>query len=100
MMWRGANIEVVDLGVDVSAERFVDAVRQHGASIVGVSALLTTTMAGMKDVVAAIRAADLGDVKVVLGGAPVTHEFAAKIGADGSATDAALAVDLVKRLAH
>ncbi len=76
MMWRGANIEVIDLGVDVPADRFVDAVRQHGASIVGVSALLTTTMVGMKEVVIAIRAAGLGDVKVVVGGAPVTPEFA------------------------
>ena len=98
MMWRGANIEVIDLGVDVSAERFVDAAREHGATIVGVSALLTTTMVGMKDVVAAIRAAGLGDVKVVVGGAPVTAEFAAQIGADGHAADAAAAVDLVKRL--
>jgi 5-methyltetrahydrofolate--homocysteine methyltransferase len=100
MMWRGANIEVIDLGVDVPAERFVEAVREHGASIVGVSALLTTTMIGMKDVVTAIRAADLGDVRVVVGGAPVTHEFAAAIGADGCATDAARAVELVRRPAH
>ena len=63
MMWRGANIEVIDLGVDVPAERFVDAVRQHGASVVGVSALLTTTMVGMKDVVTAVRAAGLENWK-------------------------------------
>jgi 5-methyltetrahydrofolate--homocysteine methyltransferase len=98
MMWRGANIEVIDLGTDVPAQRFVDAAREHGATIVGVSALLTTTMVGMKDVVTAIRASDLGDVKVVVGGAPVTAEFAAQIGADGHATDAATAVDLVKSL--
>jgi 5-methyltetrahydrofolate--homocysteine methyltransferase len=98
MMWRGANIEVIDLGTDVSAQRFVDAAREHGASIVGVSALLTTTMVGMKDVVTAIRESDLRDVIVVLGGAPVTAEFAAQIGADGHASDAAAAVDLVTRL--
>jgi len=100
MMWRGANIEVVDLGVDVPAERFVDAAREHGASIVGVSALLTTTMVGMRGVITAIRAADLGDVRVVVGGAPVTQEFAAQIGADGCATDAARAVDLVRGFVH
>jgi 5-methyltetrahydrofolate--homocysteine methyltransferase len=100
MMWRGANIEVFDLGVDVSAERFVEAAREHDASIIGVSALLTTTMSGMKDVVQAVRAAGLVDVKVFVGGAPVTPEFAAQIGADGHAPDAAAAVDLVNRLLH
>jgi 5-methyltetrahydrofolate--homocysteine methyltransferase len=97
MMWKGANIEVVDLGTNVSAETFVEAAREHGASIVGISALLTTTMVGMKDVVAAIRAADLGDVKVIVGGAPVTAEYAASIGADGYAPDAATAVEVAKR---
>jgi 5-methyltetrahydrofolate--homocysteine methyltransferase len=96
MMWRGANIEVVDLGTNVSAEQFVEAAREHGASIVGVSALLTTTMVGMKDVVAAVRAAGLGDVKVIVGGAPVTAEYAASIGADGYAPDAATAVQAAK----
>jgi 5-methyltetrahydrofolate--homocysteine methyltransferase len=83
MMWKGANIDVVDLGTNVSPEAFVAAAREHGASIVGVSALLTTTMVGMKDVVAAIRAAGLPDVRVIVGGAPVTAEYAASIGADG-----------------
>ncbi len=96
MMWRGANIEVIDLGTNVPAQRFVDAAREHGASIIGISALLTTTMVGMKDVVTAVRASDLRDVKIVLGGAPVTAEFAAQIGADGHATNAAAAVDLVE----
>lgn len=100
MMWRGANIEVIDLGVDVPPERFVEAAREHGATIVGISALLTTTMVGMREVVTAIRAANLGDVKIVVGGAPVTAEFAAQIGADGHASDAAAAVDLVKSLKH
>jgi 5-methyltetrahydrofolate--homocysteine methyltransferase len=97
MMWKGANIEVVDLGTNVSAETFVTAVREHEASIVGISALLTTTMVGMKDVVAAIRAANLGDVKVIVGGAPVTAEYAASIGADAYAPDAATAVEVAKR---
>ena len=100
MMWRGANVEVFDLGVDVPAERFVEASRAHDASIIGVSALLTTTMTGMRDVVQAVRAAGLVDVKVFVGGAPVTAEFAAQIGADGYAPDAAAAVDLISRLAH
>jgi len=96
MMWKGANIEVIDLGTNISAEQFVAAAREHGASIVGVSALLTTTMIGMKDVVAAVRAADLGNVKVIVGGAPVTAEYAASIGADGYAPDAATAVQAAK----
>lgn len=96
MMWKGANFAVVDIGTNVTAEAFVAAAREHGASIVGISALLTTTMAGMKDVVTAIRAADLGDVKILVGGAPVTAEFAAAIGADGYAPDAAAAVAVAK----
>jgi 5-methyltetrahydrofolate--homocysteine methyltransferase len=96
MMWKGANIEVVDLGTNVSAEQFVAAAKEHGASLVGVSALLTTTMVGMKDVVAAVRAADLPGVKVIVGGAPVTAEYAASIGADGYAPDAASAVEVAK----
>ena len=97
MMWKGANIEVVDLGANVTAEAFVAAAREHGASLIGVSALLTTTMVGMKDVVAAVRAAGLGEVKVIVGGAPVTAEYAASIGADGYAPDAASAVEAAKQ---
>ena len=96
MMWRGANIEVVDLGTNVTPERFVEAAREHSAQIVGISALLTTTMVGMKDVVAAVRAADLPDVKVIVGGAPVTQDYADMIGADGYAPDAASAVEAVR----
>jgi 5-methyltetrahydrofolate--homocysteine methyltransferase len=96
MMWKGANIAVVDLGTNVSPEAFVAAAREHGASLVGVSALLTTTMVGMRDVVAAVRAADLPGVKVIVGGAPVTAEYAASIGADGYAPDAASAVEAAK----
>ena len=95
MMWKGANIEVVDLGTNVTPEAFVAAAREHGASLVGVSALLTTTMVGMKDVVAAVRA-ELPRVKVIVGGAPVTADYAASIGADGYAPDAASAVDAAK----
>ncbi|MDA8238161.1 MAG: corrinoid protein [Chloroflexi bacterium] len=96
MMWKGAGIEVVDLGTNVGADRFVEAARASGAQLVGVSALLTTTMVGMRDVVAAVRAAGLGDVKVLVGGAPVTAEYAASIGADGYAPDAATAVDVAR----
>jgi 5-methyltetrahydrofolate--homocysteine methyltransferase len=97
MMWKGANIEVIDLGTNVGPERFVEAAQEHGATIVGISALLTTTMVGMKDVVNAIRAANLADVKVIVGGAPVTQDFADMIGADGYASDAASAVEAAKR---
>ena len=97
MMWKGANIEVIDLGTNVTAEKFVEAAKEHGATIVGISALLTTTMVGMKDVVAAIRAANLGDVKVIVGGAPVTQDFADLIGADGYASDAASAVEAARQ---
>ncbi len=98
MMWRGANFEVIDLGANVAPEVFVAKAREHNARLVGVSALLTTTMVGMKDVVDSIRAAGLTDVRVVVGGAPVTAEFAAQIGADGYAPDAASAVALARRV--
>ncbi len=94
MMWRGAHIEVIDLGVDVAPQAFVDAVRAHHADVVGISALLTTTMPGMRDVVAALREAQL-PVKVIVGGAPVTEEFAREIGADGFAPDAGSAASVV-----
>ena len=97
MMWKGANIEVIDLGTNVGPDRFVEAAKEHGATLVGISALLTTTMVGMKDVVAAIRAADLTDVKVIVGGAPVTQDYADQIGADGYASDAASAVEAARK---
>ncbi len=96
MMWKGANLEVVDLGTNVPPERFAQVARERGARIVGVSALLTTTMVGMRDVVAAIRGAGLEDVKVIVGGAPVTEEYARQIGADGYAPDAGSAVNVAK----
>jgi len=99
MMWKGANIRVIDLGTDVRPARFVEAVREHDARIVGISALLTTTMVNMRGAVEAVHAAyGDGRVRVVIGGAPVTAEFAAHIGADAFAPDAGAAVDVVKRL--
>jgi 5-methyltetrahydrofolate--homocysteine methyltransferase len=97
MMWKGAGFEVIDLGVNVPAARFVEAAREHDAALVGLSALLTTTMPGMRGVVEAVRAAGLR-AKVVIGGAPVTPEFAAQIGADGYAPDAGSAVDVARGL--
>jgi 5-methyltetrahydrofolate--homocysteine methyltransferase len=98
MLWKGANIDVIDLGTNVPAERFAEAAKEHGARLVGISAMLTTTMIGMKGVVAAIRAADLGDVKIIVGGAPLSDEFATEIGADGYAGDAGAAVEVAKRM--
>ncbi|HTS19234.1 MAG TPA: corrinoid protein [Verrucomicrobiae bacterium] len=98
IMWKGANFGVVDLGTNVAPERFVAAAKEHGAQLVGLSALLTTTMPAMKTTVQAIRSAGLSDVKVVIGGAPITREFAQEIGADGYGSDAATAVDVAKQL--
>ena len=97
MMLKGAAINVVDLGVNVPAARFVEAAREHDARIVGISALLTTTMPNMRGVVEAIRAADVNAV-VMIGGAPTTPEFADQIGADGYAPDAGSAVDVARQL--
>ena len=97
MMMRGAGFEVFDLGTDVAADVFVEAVREKTPDIVGISALLTTTMAGMHDTIEALQEAGLRDrVKVMVGGAPVTRDFAQKIGADGYAPDAPTAVDMAK----
>jgi corrinoid protein of di/trimethylamine methyltransferase len=98
-MLSASGFRVVDLGVDVAVDAVVDAVREARADIVGVSALLTTTMLGQRDVIAALEAAGLrGDVKVMVGGAPVTPEWAAEIGADGFGEDAARAVTLAREL--
>lgn len=97
MMWRGANIAVVDLGVNVSAKAFLEAIEEHKAAVVGLSALLTTTMPAMRATVAEIKASGL-PVKVVVGGAPVTPEFAHEIGADAFGQDAGTAADLVLEL--
>jgi 5-methyltetrahydrofolate--homocysteine methyltransferase len=98
MMWKGANYEVVDLGTNVPAEKFVEAVQESKASVVGLSALLTTTMPAMRTTVDALRNAGLGGVKVLIGGAPITQQFADEIGADAYAPDAASAVDKVREL--
>lgn len=97
MMWRGAHFEVIDLGTNVPPERFVQAAREHGADLVGLSALLTTTMPAMRETVRALKEADL-PAKVIVGGAPVTEEFARSIGADGFAPDAASGVEVARRL--
>ena len=99
MMLEGAGFEIIDLGVDVSPEKFIEAAKEKKADLVGVSALLTTTMPSMKDVVKVVRDSDLKDkVKVFIGGAPVTQSYADEIGADGYAPDAASAVDEAKQL--
>jgi 5-methyltetrahydrofolate--homocysteine methyltransferase len=98
MMWKGANFGVVDLGTNVPPEKFVAAAKEHNAQLVGLSALLTTTMPSMKTTVQAIRAAGLSGVKIVIGGAPITPEFAREIGADGYGSDAATAVDVARQL--
>ena len=98
MMWKGANFEIVDLGTNVTADQFVQAAKENNANVVGLSALLTTTMPAMKTAVDAIRAANLDGVKVVIGGAPVTQAYADDIGADAYAADAASAVDVVREM--
>ncbi len=98
MMLEGSGFEVVDLGTDVPPERFIDAIRA-GADVVAMSALLTTTMTSMKDVVDAIIVAGLRDqVRIIVGGAPITARYAAQIGADGYAPDASKAVRKVREL--
>ena len=97
MMWKGANIDVIDLGVNVPPAKFVEAIREHNAKLVGLSALLTTTMPAMRDTVQAIREAGLSP-KILIGGAPITIEYAREIGADGYAPDAGSAVDAAMAL--
>ena len=98
-MLSASGFEVVDLGVDVAPERFVDAAREHSADIVGVSALLTTTMTGQRTVVESLAAAGMRPgVKVIVGGAPVTRAWAAEIGADGYSEYAVGAVALATKL--
>jgi 5-methyltetrahydrofolate--homocysteine methyltransferase len=100
IMLRGAGFEVIDLGADVSPESFVETAEAEGASVVGLSALLTTTMSGMKDVIELIKSKGLdGKVKVIIGGAPLSQAFADDIGADGYGYDASNAVDIVKSFA-
>jgi len=99
MMLEGAGYEVIDLGVNVETEKFVAAAKDQGAKLLALSALLTTTMGAMKETVDAVKAAGLNDqVKLMIGGAPVTQSFADEIGADGYAADAASAVDVADQL--
>jgi 5-methyltetrahydrofolate--homocysteine methyltransferase len=97
MMLEGGGFQVVDLGTDVPSEKFVEAARENNAQVIGTSALLTTTMTAMKEVVDSLSSSDLGGkVKIMIGGAPVTQAYCDEIGADGYAPDAASAADLAK----
>jgi 5-methyltetrahydrofolate--homocysteine methyltransferase len=99
MMLEGAGFEVVDLATDVSPAKFVEAVKQHKPRVVAMSALLTTTMTAMKSTIEALKEAGVRtDIKVMVGGAPVTERFAHEIGADGYAPEAATATDVAKNL--
>lgn len=99
MMLEGAGFQVVDLGADVSPEAFVNAVQQHHPNFIAMSALLTTTMPSMQNTIEALNVAGLRDqVKVLIGGAPITDAYAEKIGADGYAPDASRAVKLAQSL--
>jgi 5-methyltetrahydrofolate--homocysteine methyltransferase len=100
MMLEGAGFETVDLGTDVKADAFVEAVREHQPALLGMSALLTTTMVNMRGTIEALTEAGLrGSLKIMIGGAPVTTAFAEEIGADAYAPDAASAVDVARSLA-
>ena len=98
-LWEASGFEVIDLGVDVPPKKFVEAVKQYKPDVVGMSALLTTSMLKQRETIEAIKQAGLRDkVKIVIGGAPTTEEWAKEIGADGWAPDAFSAVQLIKRL--
>lgn len=99
MMLEGAAFEIIDLGSDVSPDKFVDAVKANQANLVAMSALLTTTMPNMKTTIEALKDAGLRDqVKIMVGGAPLSTQYAEEIGADGYAQDASRAVALAKSL--
>ena len=99
MMLEGGGFEVIDIGVDVPPEKFVEAVQAGDVKIIGLSALLTTTMPGMKSTIEALKDAGLrGNVRVIVGGAPITEAYAQEVGADGYAPDASRAVKLAKSL--
>jgi len=97
IMLEGGGFKVVDIGVDVETRKFIDAVKEHNAKVVGLSALLTTTMPAMGETLATLKE-EFQDVRIMVGGAPVTQSFAGKIGADGYAEDAAGAVPLARKL--
>lgn len=97
MMLEGAGFEVIDLGVDISTDKFVEAVKEHQPNVLGMSALLTTTMVNMPEVIKALESAGLrNQVKVMIGGAPITQNYADQIGADAYSPDAASAVEDAK----
>jgi len=99
MMLEGAGFEVIDAGIDVAPDLFIKTAKEKNAKIIGLSALLTTTMPAMKEVVTSLNGSPLkGKIKVMVGGAPVTKDYADEIGADGYAPDAASAADLAKKL--
>lgn len=99
MMCEGAGFEVKDIGKDIPAEEFVEAVKDFEPDVLGMSALLTTTMRAMEQTIKALEEAGVRDqVKIIIGGAPVTQAFADQIGADGYASNAASAADLAKKL--
>ena len=98
MMWRGANFEVIDLGTNVTPEQFAQAAKDNQVDLVGLSALLTTTMPAMKSTVEALRSEGVDAAKIVIGGAPVTQDYADEIGADGYAPDAASAVEVARSM--
>ena len=99
MMLEGAGFEVIDLGIDVAPETFINSVTEQGAQVLALSALLTTTMPSMKTTIDAVREAGIADnVKIMIGGAPVTQRYADEIGADGYARDAASGADTAKEL--
>ena len=99
MMLESAGFEIIDLGVDIDPATFVKAVKEHNPQVIGMSALLTTTMLSMKDTIEALKKEGLRDsVKIIIGGAPITQGFAEQIGADGYASDAASATELCRRL--
>lgn len=99
MMLEGAGFHVTDLGVDVAPERFVQAIEKHGCQVLGMSALLTTTMLRMRETIEALKAAGFREkIRVMVGGAPVTRRFADEIGADGYAEDAVSAVEKAREL--
>jgi len=99
MMLEGGGYTVIDLGVDISSEKFVEEIKKNGVKLIGLSALLTTTMTGMKTVIDALKAdQETAGTKVMVGGAPLTQEYADSIGAAGYAPDASSAVDLANDL--
>lgn len=98
MMWKGAGFDVIDLGTNVSPAKFLETARQHRPNLIGLSALLTTTMPAIRTTVQALEPVRSEGVRVLVGGAPITQAFADEIGADGYAADAARAVDVARLL--